>query len=460
MLGGTAIYIACARPLIMIHISWMGYCTYCRSIAIIFLNATWMARDLLEDRLRAITEAIAAFGSDSKDTVLPPKSTEGFPRAIVPSTRTQAHEISPLMIDPETHPSTSAAGHFRAVTPSRATRTHTLNFARDSENSSLIRNDETQLFDEDFIEGDAPISSTTISHESTLVADTPDHFVGPDKMIDDNTHATTTFEPQSPHLPASDDADELNVQQNVQQTLSSDDELWSRVDDNVTVDSVEVVSPDANKPAPSFTAVATLRPPPAEAPSEASVKASSHYPEVVEKLRNVFRLKSFRKNQLAAIISTLDGRDAIVLMPTGGGKSLCYQLPAVCRGGKTSGVTIVVTPLRALMADQVERLRAMRIDVMMLAAMDSQDGNSMHELRTAANKPSLVYITPEKLCSSDGMKGILKDLHARRQLARFVIDEAHLINTWGRDFRSEGVRPLYFSGFVTRLIEPLVCRTL
>jgi hypothetical protein len=66
------------------------------------------------------------------------------------------------------------------------------------------------------------------------------------------------------------------------------------------------------------------------------------------------------------------------------------QLPSVCRGGKTSGVTFVISPLRALMSDQVERLRSHDIDVMMLASMDSQDGNTMHELRSASKKPSLV----------------------------------------------------------------------
>lgn len=402
--------------------------------------------DLLEDRLRAITDAIATSGSDSEDTELPPESTEGFFRAVAPSTHTQTYdfthdsEISSLIHEHETNP-ISTVGFLRAVTPS--TRTPTRDLIHDSVISSLIHRHETQLFDEDIVEDDTPISSTTISHGSTLVADIPDCIPGPEKIVDDSARANTTPGPQSPRLPASYAAGESNDRQNVRQTVSSDDDLWNRVDGNIEDDSVETVSPDANKPAPLFSAVATLRPPPAEAPSEASLKASPYYPEVVEKLRNVFRLKAFRKNQLAAIISTLDGRDGIVLMPTGGGKSLCYQLPAVCRGGKTRGVTMVVTPLRALMADQVERLRADRIDVMMLASMDSQDGDSMHELRTAVNKPSLVYITPEKLCCSDNMKGILKDLYARRQLARFVIDEAHLINTWGRDFRSEGYAALY-----------------
>ncbi|KAH9053886.1 hypothetical protein EDB87DRAFT_1704563 [Lactarius vividus] len=398
--------------------------------------------DLLEDRLGAITEAIAAFGDNSEDTAL--SSTEGLLRAVTPSSCTQSHdfvrdsEILSLIHEHESYPSTSAVAFHRTVTPS--TRPHARDFTRDSKISSLIHKDETQIFDEDFVEDDTPISSI-VSHGSTLVADTLDHIPGPEKVVDDSAHANTVPELKSPKT--SYDIPELNDRQNVRQTISSDNELWNRVDGNTEDDSVEVVSPDAHKPAPSFSAVATLRPSPAEAPSEASLKASPYYPEVVEKLRNVFRLKTFRKNQLAAIISTLDGRDAVVLMPTGGGKSLCYQLPAVCRGGKTRGVTIVVSPLRALMADQVEGLRANRIDVMMLASMDSQDGDSMHELRTAANKPSLVYITPEKLCCSDIMKGILKGLYSRKQLARFVIDEAHLINTWGRDFRSEGYAALY-----------------
>ena len=387
-----------------------------------------MARELLEDRLHAITDAIAACGSDSEDMLTRCKPAADFP-PVEPST----------------------------------TRTRSYDLARDCDTSFH----ETQVVDEDFGGDDTPISNT--SHGSTLVSDTLDHVAGTkvatigtctqittstsalsshsvfsagDMEINDS--APTTTDPQSSHLPAFSPADKLDHRQEVQHGHASDDELWDHVDGNIDEDSVEVVSPDANQPTPLFSAVATLRPPPAGTPSETSLKASPHYPEVVEKLRNVFRLKAFRKNQLAAIISTLDGRDAIVLMPTGGGKSLCYQLPAVCRGGKTRGVTIVISPLRALMSDQVESLRSLDIDVMMLASMDSQDGNTMHELRSASKKPSLLYVTPEKLDCNENMKAILKSLHARQQLARFVIDEAHLINTWGRDFRASGVRHFIF----------------
>jgi hypothetical protein len=338
------------------------------------------------------------------------------------------------------------------------TRAHSYDLARDYETTGR----ETQVIDEDF--GDDGTYISTTSHGSTLVSDIPDHVSGVGVTVNHCAQITkstlassnsafssgdvevkgfahTTASLQSSHLPAFAPADELDHWEQ-HGPASDDDDLWKRIDGED--DSVEVVSPDANQPTPLFRAVDTLNPRPAKTPSEASLKASPHYLEVVEKLRNVFRLKTFRTNQLAAVISTLDGHDAVVLMPTGGGKSLCYQLPAVCRGGKTSGVTVVISPLRALMSDQVESLRALDIDVMMFASMDSQDGNTMQELRTASKKPSLVYVTPEKLYCSDNMKAILKGLYARRQLARFVIDEAHLINTWGRDFRSSAVRSLIF----------------
>ncbi len=355
------------------------------------------------------------------------------------------------------------------------TRTHSYDLARDCETTGC----ETQVIDEDF--GDDGTYISTTSHGSTLVSDIPDHVSGVGVTVDHcaqitkstlassnsafssgdvevNGSAPTIAGLRSSHLPAFAPADELNHWREEQHGPASDDDhLWKHIDGED--DDVEAVSPDANQPTPLFRAVDTLNPRPAKTPSEASLKASPHYLEVVEKLRNVFRLKTFRKNQLTAVISTLDGRDAVVLMPTGGGKSLCYQLPAVCRGGKTSGVTVVISPLRALMSDQVERLRALDIDVMMLASRDSQDGNTMQELRTASQKPSLVYVTPEKLYCSDNMKAILKSLYARRQLARFVIDEAHLINTWGRDFRSSGVRRLIFLTICDALMEALVWRT-
>ncbi|KAI0262937.1 P-loop containing nucleoside triphosphate hydrolase protein [Gloeopeniophorella convolvens] len=224
-------------------------------------------------------------------------------------------------------------------------------------------------------------------------------------------------------------ADEYDRRQGVQSGITSDSRANNATEDN----SIEILPPDIDGSTSIFPSVARLRPRPVPIQPDNKLKASPHYPEVIRKLRDVFHLEHFRKNQLAAIISTLEGRDALVLMPTGGGKSLCYQLPAVCTGGKTTGVTVVISPLLALMEDQVECLRADNID-----AMDFQEDGSFHAFRTAAKKPDLLYITPEKLSESDSIKNLFKGLHSRQQIARFVIDEAHLISTWGRGFRSHG----------------------
>jgi len=164
--------------------------------------------------------------------------------------------------------------------------------------------------------------------------------------------------------------------------------------------------------------------------------ASPYYSEVIRILKSVFCLHQFRTNQLEAINATMAGRDVFVLMPTGGGKSLCYQVPAVCKTGATKGVTFVVSPLLALMHDQVEALKKKGVDV---ALWDSERTNEdvqdiMQRLK-GKMKPSMVYVTPEKLKESQALKNILMMLCETGELARFVIDEAHCISTWGRDFR-------------------------
>ncbi|KAF9557705.1 ATP-dependent DNA helicase [Agrocybe pediades] len=165
----------------------------------------------------------------------------------------------------------------------------------------------------------------------------------------------------------------------------------------------------------------------------ASTSTSSHYPEIMQKLRDIFRLEAFRKNQLEAITAALEGKDVFILMPTGGGKSLCFQLPAVCEGGKTRGVTVVVSPLLALMKDQVDSLRRKKID----AHLSIQDTAAEDWPRLIQNsqKPRLWYLTPEKLRESNTVHSILGALKGSGHLARFVIDEAHCISTWGQEFR-------------------------
>jgi hypothetical protein len=164
--------------------------------------------------------------------------------------------------------------------------------------------------------------------------------------------------------------------------------------------------------------------------------STPYYAEAISVLKNVFHLSSFRQNQLEAINATLSGKDVFVLMPTGGGKSLCYQLPAVCKGGITQGVTFVISPLVALIADQVASLREKNISVDCMSSLRSVDDSRdvMRRLRSQ-HKPDICYITPEKLRESNAMQEILATLYEDKQIARFVIDEAHVIQSWGRDFR-------------------------
>lgn len=164
-------------------------------------------------------------------------------------------------------------------------------------------------------------------------------------------------------------------------------------------------------------------------------------PDVKRALKDRFRMAKFRHNQLEAINATLSGKDAFILMPTGGGKSLCYQLPAVISSGKTHGMTIVVSPLISLMQDQVEHLKAINI----LAV--TFNGESTPELRqhvmTSFKEEipehiiQLLYVTPEMVNKSQAFLNGLKILYRKKKLARLVIDEAHCVSQWGHDFRPD-----------------------
>ncbi|GAA5845290.1 hypothetical protein JCM9279_004831 [Rhodotorula babjevae] len=161
--------------------------------------------------------------------------------------------------------------------------------------------------------------------------------------------------------------------------------------------------------------------------------------DVYKALRQRFGLRSFRANQEEAINATLSGRDVFVLLPTGGGKSLCFQLPAVVSSGKTHGVSIVVSPLLSLISDQTRALTDKDIPVVFLnSTMPAADKKfALSCLRSDPPMACLAYVTPEQIVKSAAFRDLLSDLHRRRQLARFVIDEAHCVSSWGHDFRPD-----------------------
>ena len=195
-------------------------------------------------------------------------------------------------------------------------------------------------------------------------------------------------------------------------------------------------------------------------------------PSIRAAFSKYWRHHEFRGLQLPVINAVMSGKDVFALMPTGSGKSLCYQLPSLA----LQGVTVVVSPLLSLMHDQVESLQARGIKASHLASDVSKSKRQKLLKEFADGRVKMLYVSPERIVGShseqDALSSALSKLHARNFISLFVVDEAHCISQWGPDFRKKyrqlsclrrdfpGVPILALTASATAIVEKDVLRSL